>query len=311
MNNSIVKLLILLIFNSLTGFYGVAVAAVLDVGAGITCGIQVDDTIACGGWAYSKKPASDLKQLENIQGNTFSQLSVGYGGGCGIRSNDNTLGCFLGTQYGMNKVPSGTFSQVSIGTFHACGVRTDGSVVCWGGKTDTIDYGQTKAPTTGTFSQVSVGRWHSCALKTDQTVECWGNNRYGQTQPPKDTFSQISAAKIGWHTCGIKTDDQTVVCWGLNDHDQSIPPKGRFAQISAGKWYTCGIRADDQTIACWGSNMDGQADPPSGRFSYVSAGMYHTCAIQFEDHAPICWGYDLWGSVKNISKDSLPLKISD
>jgi len=127
--------------------------------------------------------------------------------------------------------------------------------------------------------------------------------------PPNGTFSQISAAKMGWHTCGIRPD-QTVVCWGLDDNGQAKSPNDLFSQVSAGKWYTCGIRAEDDTIICWGNNSDGQAEPPSGTFSYVSAGLFHTCAIQ-TDNTPICWGYNIWGCVKNISGETLPLKESD
>ena len=80
MNDSIVKLFwqFMLIFNMLIWVNEAAIAAVLDVGACATCGIQVDGTIACGGCGYSHKPTNDLSQFKNIQGNTFSQISVGY-----------------------------------------------------------------------------------------------------------------------------------------------------------------------------------------------------------------------------------------
>jgi len=290
----------------------VATAAVLDVGAAMTAGITKDDIIVIIG----DHDGTDFKILKEYQ-RPFFQISVGYTQTCALY-HDKTIhgegGNLVCVGNGITQ-KNGTFSQVSVAPFHFCGLHTDGSVECWKGPQKPLinnvpDYGQTTPPD-GFFVQVSAGRWHTCALRPDLSVTCWGNNRYHQTVVPNETFSQISAAKFGWHTCGIKTADQTVVCWGLNDHGQATPPPGPFSQVSAGKWYTCGIRADDQTIACWGSNHDGQAIPPSGRFSYVSAGLVHTCAIQADNYAPVCWGYNVFNSVKDVSGDSLPLKRID
>ncbi len=305
MNNIIFKIVwpLLLMLNIVPLVMAASLATVLDTGAGITCGILNNGQLACSGWGHAKKP----EIINSLSKNTFSQVSVGYNYGCAVRSDDNTLACWGHNLYGQATPPSGTFSQVSTAVFHSCGLHTNGTIECWGGSTDAPDYGQTKPPTE-IFSQVSVGRWHTCGLKTDQTVSCWGNNLYGQATPPEGTFSQISAARFGWHTCGIRAD-QTITCWGLNDNGQATPPEGLFLQVSTGKWHTCGIRSVDQSIICWGNNGDGEAEAPNGRFSYVSAGVFHTCAIQ-TDNVPLCWGYDIWGSVKSISENTLPVVLN-
>ena len=53
------------------------------------------------------------------------------------------------------------------------------------------------------------------------TIQCWGNDSFGETLPPPDTFTQVTA---GWsHTCGIQTDG-SAACWGQNLEGQCNAP---------------------------------------------------------------------------------------
>jgi hypothetical protein len=160
--------------------------------------------------------------------------------------------------------------------------------------------------TSTAFFTISSGRFHSCGLRLDDNtssnVNCWGQGYFGETTPPADTFSQISAGAN--FTCGIKADDDSIVCWSANTgeygavYNQSMPPIGSFSQVSAGAGHSCAIRKTDHTVVCWGRNTNwddtqvcGQANPPPlVPFSQVSAGWWHTCGIRENDNTIQCWG---------------------
>ena len=204
---------------------------------------------------------------------------------------DNTPACW-GFPPQVSHVPQDEhLSQISMGHLYGCGIRLDGTLVCWGGASNSM--AQAQLPT-GKFLQLSAGYSHFCGIKTNGTLACWGSNLYDRAEPPPGAFLQVSAGK--WHTCGIRTD-QTVACWGSNTNpyledaekeQQATPPEGTFLHIAAGHWHTCGVRTN-QTVLCWGSNNHGQASPPEGKFSKVSAGQWHSCGLR-TDQTIVCWG---------------------
>jgi len=90
-------------------------------------------------------------------------------------------------------------------------------------------------------------------------VVCWGDDRYGQTDSPEGSFTELGAGQ--WHTCGLRSDGE-VVCWGDGpaDYDQhfddpppgeiGVPPRGPFSSLAVGEWHSCALRPDG-TAACW------------------------------------------------------------
>ncbi len=98
-------------------------------------------------------------------------------------------------------------------------------------------------------------------MKQDGSVQCWGQDFRGQTAPPDEEFSSVSAGND--NTCG-KRKDGSVQCWGDNP-GRSEPPRGEFSSISsdAGFNHTCGVRTDG-SVVCWGDDDDGQATPLEG-----------------------------------------------
>ena len=83
----------------------------------------------CGVWVASAVATSTLLPAPAYAtvGSCFTQVSVGVGYTCGIRT-DGTVACWGRNNYGQSTPPGGTFSQVSAGWYHACGVGTDGTV---------------------------------------------------------------------------------------------------------------------------------------------------------------------------------------
>ena len=43
-----------------------------------------------------------------------------------------TIVCWFSPELEMGTPPTGTFTQVSVGHGHACGLRTDKTIACWG-----------------------------------------------------------------------------------------------------------------------------------------------------------------------------------
>ena len=205
-------------------------------------------------------------------------VSAGSYHTCILRSN-GTIGCWGDRTDGQATPPTGVFVQINSGDTHTCALRDTGSVACWG------DNGLGQAsPPAGSFLQVSAGTNHTCGLRSDNTLDCWGDDDPIQF-PPVGSYLQVSTGDF--HNCALRSDS-TLACWGENDEGQASPPTGTFRQVSAGSYHTCAIRSDN-TVACWGLDEFGQASPPAGAFIQVSAGVDHTCGIR-TDNALVCWG---------------------
>ena len=76
-------------------------------------------------------------------------------------------------------------------------------------KGDTLaEYKLDKLPV---WDGVSAAYGRLFVVTQDGSVACWGSNVYGQSSPPADIFTQVSAGAD--HTCGLK-DGGSVECWG-------------------------------------------------------------------------------------------------
>ncbi len=113
---------------------------------------------------------------------------------------------------------------------YSCGVSTDDKIYCWG----LAAFGSFEGPTTPIAGgrrrrYVNTGRGHLCGLTYAGAAFCWGYNYVGQlgdgtttssymTQVPVSgglTFSGLSVAPLGGHTCGLTTG-RRAYCWGSN-----------------------------------------------------------------------------------------------
>ena len=124
-----------------------------------------------------------------------------------------------------------------------------------------------------------MGTNHSCAIHNG-TVVCWGDNTFGQSAPPKGTFTQISAGAD--HTCGLLAD-KSLVCWG----SAAVVPQP-LQRVATAIDHTCGIGVDGR-IACWGFNYVA----PAGSYMDVSScsgnGAPGSCGVK-TDGTVACWG---------------------
>jgi alpha-tubulin suppressor-like RCC1 family protein len=230
-----------------------------------------------------------LCSITDPQAASFTSLSAGEGGTCGIRS-DGTLACWglLG-----NAEPAlmvGTYRDV-----HAwrgiCGVRESGELVC-------VDLPFFDPPPAGNFVQVATGVVAACARTADGHATCWGSPQDDHSVPDGYVFESLSGGPL--HVCGLEAAQHAAVCWDPRSSADLVVEMGPFTQIDVGRAFACGLRADG-SASCWALpamfepapsilNMP----PPVGPFRQLSLGDYHACALR-PDGQVVCWGDNTWG----------------
>ena len=119
-------------------------------------------------------------------------------------------------------------------------------------------------------------------------IECYGYNRFGQANPPVDTFARISVGHDV--TCGV-LKDSSIQCWGNEDSPvvTRTPTPYGFGQIDVGRNHACALWRGK--AICWGDDEFGQSSPPAGPFEQIATGYSHSCAIQ-TNGLVTCWGHD-------------------
>ena len=153
---------------------GTPTVAFRSISAGIThgCGVVYpDNTVQCwGDNAYGQANPSAL---------TFSQVAVGSGYTCGLRTT-GTLVCWGAIKEGASLPPAGAYTQLSAGQNHACAIRAaDRGITCWG-----PDNAGSLTMPAAAYITVSVGLGVTCGIRADSTMVCAGNNFAGQATPP-------------------------------------------------------------------------------------------------------------------------------
>jgi alpha-tubulin suppressor-like RCC1 family protein len=182
-------------------------------------------------------------------------------------------------------------ADVAVGEQHACALLDDGTVRCWGRRSEfqlgdglwpsESEYSTVPVEVVGIASavQIDAGEHHTCAVLESGSIECWGSNADGQlgfgwgwsTVPEvaSGISTAVEVAAADRHTCALLADG-SVMCWGDDDWGQlgngAAPGSGTpvsvagltgVDQLSAGGRHTCAL-AVEQWLACWGTNFSGE-----------------------------------------------------
>jgi hypothetical protein len=175
-------------------------------------------------------------------------------------------------------------SKISLGYNHACGLNAAGKINCWGANAEN----QRTLPTDRNYLDVACGDYHSCGIDTAGTLFCVGRNRDGQrVEQQPGPFTQVTAGDS--HTCTLDAAG-TARCWGATDRGQSTPPSDAFSALSAGSGFTCGIRKSNGSLACWGNAADTLMTQAAGKkLVSIDAGPDYVCGVT-DTGDGLCWG---------------------
>ncbi|PZQ49099.1 MAG: hypothetical protein DI551_00150 [Micavibrio aeruginosavorus] len=188
-----------------------------------------------------------------------------------------------------------TWTQISAGYDGSCGIKSDGSAWCWGrnnygqlgnSTTGTDEVSPFKVSDAGPWVQISRGYESVCGVKLDGSLWCWGRNELGQLgngainttlysipAPVSNAgpWLDVSVSLTDGTVCGVQTNG-TAWCWGEDDKGQlgngdtltsSMPVPSRvldpgpWATIVAGKEKACGLKTDGSAW-CWGTDANGE-----------------------------------------------------
>jgi len=192
-------------------------------------------------------------------------------------------------------------SKISAGFSHTCAIVDNGSVSCWGSRSNGklgngVSSGTQLTPTLTsslgagrTAVAISAGSAHTCVILDNGSVSCWGYGTNGRLGNGGTT--QKSTPTL---TSSLGTNRTAVA-------------------ISAGSGYTCAI-LDNGSVSCWGEGALGRlgnggtsdSHTPTlvsslglGRTAVaISAKGNHACAI-LDNGSVSCWGAGNYGKLGN------------
>lgn len=309
----------------------------LSSGAGYTCALTTDGSLACWG-------SNGAGQLGN-NSTTRSLVPVAV----------TTTGVLSGL----------TITSVNVNSSTTCVTASDGKAYCWGlGTNGQLGNGGSASSSvpvavtsngvmTGkTMTSIAPGYFFTCATALSGEAYCWGRNTNGElgnnstvnsTTPVLVDQSGVSAGKIftsivatQQHVCALSSDG-LVFCWGAGTYlgrtgtvSSSVPVavditgelvNHPFLTITAKNSVTCGIATDNNSY-CWGLGTSGQrgdgvattivAQPKpvvtSGALNgfatiALSNGANHSCAIA-SNNQMYCWGTNAYGQLGDNSTNA-------
>ena len=263
---------------SIPGLYATQIAESngIKTSSFTTCAILLDTSVKCWGYnAYgglgngnqtdSTTPIN-VCAVNGCGNGTLTgakAISLGFGFGCAILS-DDTVACWgynTGWQLGIDPsggnwakfypvaVPGVAHAvQIASGFGHTCAVINDGSLKCWGngsngqlglGDGNNSSRGANTVTATGITGVKAVAGMMSatCALLTNGDVKCWGQNfnlDSSQTEAihntPDTLTTNAKAIETGsYGACAIKNSGQ-LTCWGsLGKYPSGIAPANMSA----------------------------------------------------------------------------------
>jgi hypothetical protein len=163
---------------------GTPVGTFIDISLGdmSACGLRPNGEAEC--WMPSSFDGDDPLPGSILHpGGSFVEFDNGGTHLCGRRIS-GTLACWGSSGAHMSEPPSGSFGQLSLGFGYGCAIRSDDVTICWGQgeRIAGLNGNHFQSPTR--YSSISTGSGYGCGLRLDGHVECWGANESGQSSPP-------------------------------------------------------------------------------------------------------------------------------
>ena len=303
-----------------------------------TCASKVDNSQWCWGANTHNQLAFGYQAfgmnayvttpLKIGQANNWSQLALGDGFSCGIRT-DHSLWCWGGNQKGQlglnnfvmwdepNRVAGSTqWRSIDAGLDHSCALDSENKLFCWGsaenaklGRESPMDVAVPTQELTESvhWSSISLGKSHSCGLKLDGSVWCWGQGASGQlAQGVDDLLSKFVATPA------------------VSDL--------LFERLSLAGDHSCAVRSEamtnsvlDNALWCWGSSLEirnglsENATYPvriaeNQQWIEIRTGINHSCARDAQQQI-WCWGNNQFanlgaGDLFTLNQSDTPIALA-
>jgi len=254
--------------------------------------------------------------VQEVDGQTFTQLSVGTARACGV-TGDGRVHCWGDGTYTPEPVDGveGATSVV-VSSPNTCAIVAGGRVVCW----NDFEPGVKAVPGLCGATDLALSVAPSCAVVEDGTVRCWGGlqesvfgKSSSETPVKVPSVRDAVAVAVGpsGYACALIADG-TVTCWGGGPRGGERPgiepaavPEivGATALSGAelGDFEMCAT-LDDGTIGCW--THAAESTPVSGLVDVASLAIApsHSCAALL-DGTVHCWGRNQSGQLGNGTQE--------
>lgn len=184
-----------------------------------------------------------------------------------------------------NVIAQARFVSVCAGTSTACGLRADGSVVCWGTRSNDIP---NRVPAVA-FVSLFCGQYHVCGLREGGFVRCWGSMGSNEQWMADDGVRYVSLSLAASVSCGLRLDG-SIACGGYDGGRvvSKCPTTAGFVGFDVGNSGGCAF-VSGGALTCWGDGA--YAVPPTRvRVTSVSVGEVHACGIAVGSSRLVCWG---------------------
>ncbi|AEC09642.1 putative serine/threonine-protein kinase-like protein CCR2 RLK-Pelle-LRR-XI-1 family [Arabidopsis thaliana] len=249
----------------------------LSGGEGFLCAITSNTSRA---FCWNLEDPSENLVPRAFQYNSYLQIASGNNHVCAISGlyysgpdygpvhcweySDNTnftSGLLWNSSFHNPYIDSLMFRKIVSGDGFSCGVTKDGDLVCWGPKSNLLNFSNNEE-----FEVLASGRNSVCGVSKDSgQLHCFGDETEFGSLPNRPRFIALSAGAN--HYCGIREDDHGVECWGRNlnsSSSSSAPNTSGFVAISSSDSTTCGVRELDLVLDCWRVHDSSKADysPP-------------------------------------------------
>lgn len=210
-----------------------------------------------------------------------------------------------------------------------CVIRRDGTLWCWGERSDASVLGRGDAIRTTPFAvpgiddavDLAAGPGSTCAVRASGEVACWGVIAEGRGVNKVAGIGDATRVVVGRHHACVLTRTGQVSCFGppesnpvrlagrgpgalVSGAPSLVPLSVRASHLALGDRFSCAL-GEDASVWCWGAGSLGQlgdgttesSEAPRkvislGRTKWLTAGEANACALDTDGLAR-CWGVEV------------------